>query len=272
MADYKAIFDGIESTLLDTGSQRIPRDKILHELEPFKHYAGRRLTDDEYFRNLVHITFYSGFRASTVSEKLHIINQHFPNYLAVSDYGNKEIEAIISDEEMIKNRAKIQACLSNAKVFKQVILEFGSFANFVDSLPPTPTDKDLIRLRDRFRKMFKFLGVRTAFHFMMDIGLDVLKPDRVIERIFKRLGLVGHDLRDDALYVALVQEGRKFSQATGLPIRYVDIIVVAYGQMQSEELGLRHGICVEVNPQCSICRASNYCAYGKGLHLNANFS
>ncbi len=261
MTDYKSIFDAIESTLIDTGSQTISREQILQELEPYKHYAGRRLTDDEYYKKLVHIAFYAGFRASTVTAKLPIIDRHFPDYKTVANYGDLEIEKILLDEAMIKNRAKIRACISNAQAVREVVLEFGSFAHFVDSLEATPTDNSLIDLRDKFRRRFRFLGERTAFHFMMDIGLDVLKPDRVIERIFKRLAIVDNDLKDDSLYVALIQAGRTFSQATGHPIRYVDIVFVAYGQMESDELGIQHGICLEISPSCPICGANKFCPY-----------
>ncbi len=63
MKDYKAIFDAVEATLFKIGSRNVPRDQILAELEPCKHLEGKRLADDEYYRKLVYIAFYSGFRA-----------------------------------------------------------------------------------------------------------------------------------------------------------------------------------------------------------------
>jgi DNA-3-methyladenine glycosylase I len=98
---------------------------------------------------------------------------------------------------------------------------------------------------------------------MMDIGLPVLKPDRVIERIFKRIGLVPKDLPEsDALYVALIQEGRRFAHATGHSIRYIDIVFVCYGQVQAREVGISKGICLseeEGGPSCSLCKIREYC-------------
>ena len=261
MTDYKAVFNGIESTLFEIGSRKLSRDQLRAQLEPYKHFEGRRRSDDEYYQNLVHIVFYSGFRAATVSDKLPVIDRHFPNYNVVADYGDHELRAILSDPQMIRNRLKIKACIENAKQMKSIILKHGTFQKYASTIPPVQSDTDIIKLRDTFRRLFKFLGPRTAFHFMMDIGLPVLKPDRVIERIFKRLALIRDDLKDDALYVALVQEGRKFAQATGHPIRYVDIVLVGYGQMQGDELGLEHGICLEQNPACSVCQVTKYCDY-----------
>ena len=98
---------------------------------------------------------------------------------------------------------------------------------------------------------------------MMDVGIPVLKPDRVLERIFKRIGLVPRHLAEsDALFVALIQEGRQFAKATGYSIRYIDIVFVCYGQVQAKEVGIERGICLsseEGGPSCSICGIRQYC-------------
>jgi DNA-3-methyladenine glycosylase I len=209
--------------------------------------------------------FYSGFRAQTVSDRIHVIDRHFPDYKTVLKYGEQEVQAILRDPEMIANRLKILACIENAKQFGRIVGKYGAFQKYVDSLPRADTDQGVIALRDTFRRLFKFLGPRTAFHFMMDIGIPVLKPDRVVERIFKRIGLVPESLHDsDALYLALIQEGRKFAQATEYPIRYIDIVFVYYGQVQAKEVGIERGICLsneEGGPSCSVCGVKRYCDY-----------
>src|SRR5205823_4172284 len=88
------------------------------------------------------------------------------------------------------------------------------------------------------------------------------KPDRVVKRIFARLGLA----EEDATPMVMIDEGRKFAQATGLPIRYIDIIFVYYGQMQAKEVGLEHGICLEKSPSCEMCGAKRYCDYYARRH------
>lgn len=265
MADYKAIFDGIEQTLFDIGSRRVPREQIKAELDPWKNIEGRCFTDAECYRKLVHIAFYSGFRAQTVSDKIQVIDRHFPDYKSVMSYDDHHVRAILTDPEMIANRLKVEACVLNAKTLGKIVEKHGSFQNFVQSLPKADSDMAILALRNRFQKLFKFLGPRTAFHFMMDIGIPVLKPDRVIERIFKRIGLVPETLYEsDALYVALIQEGRKFATATGYSIRYIDIVFVCYGQVQAKEIGIERGICLshdEGGPSCAICRIRDHCNY-----------
>jgi DNA-3-methyladenine glycosylase I len=257
MKDYKAIFDAVEATVLEIGSKKVPREQILKELEYFKHLEGRTFTDDEYYTMLVHIVFYAGFKAQTVTDKIGVINQHLPSYKTVADYGAREMELILNDELMIRNRGKVQGCIANAKEFKKIIHKHGSFQKYIDSFAANKSDANLFRLKEALERRFAWLSVTTSLHFLTDIGMAVLKPDRVIRRIFNRLGLA----EEDAAPMVIIDEGRKFAQATGLPIRYIDIIFVAYGQMQTREFGLERGICLEKNPSCSACGVSEHCEY-----------
>ena len=101
------------------------------------------------------------------------------------------------------------------------------------------------------------LGQITTYHFMTDIGLPVLKPDRVICRIFQRLGLI----EDTDQLLKTVIQGRKFAAATGHPIRYIDIVFVSFGQVANAGWGMPRGICLGDKPSCQICDAKVYCNY-----------
>jgi DNA-3-methyladenine glycosylase I len=257
MRDYKAIFDELESTLIEVGSQKMAREKIRAELDFYKHLEGKRFTDDEYYTMLVHIIFYSGFRAQTVTEKLPIIDRHFPNYAVVAEYGPEKIQAILRDPEMIRNNKKIKACVEDARLVRSIVGKHGSFQNYIDSFNAAESAANLFRLKEDLQQRLHGLGEITVYHLLTDIGMPVLKPDRVVTRIFTRLGLI----ESGAGPLVIIEEGRKFANATGLPIRYIDIIFVAYGQVQTKEIGLERGICLEVNPSCSICGARTICEY-----------
>ena len=257
MRDYRAIFDGVESTLISVGSRNLPEEKIRARLDKFKEFEGRIFTDAEYYWTLVCVIFYSGFRATTVGGKLDVIQGRFPDYETAAGYGDDEVSRILSDPEMIRNRRKVQACVDNARTFKSIVNQYGSFQGYVDSFSPAESFEDLMLLKEELEYRFKGLGRVTTYHFLTDIGLPVLKPDRVICRIFHRLGLIESKKQ---LLKAVIQ-GRKFAQATGHPVRYVDIVFVAYGQMESKGFGIERGICLEENPACSLCGVTSYCQY-----------
>lgn len=88
--------------------------------------------------------------------------------------------------------------------------------------------------------------------------MQVLKPDRVIMRMFQRLGLI----ENSGQLLKSVIVGRKLAEANELPIRYIDIVQVAYGQSQSTQFEIDKGICLN-KPRCEICRVSSMCNYYK---------
>jgi len=257
MKNYKAIFEGVESTLLSIGSQNLPLDKIRENLEWFKNVEGKVYSDADYYWTLVCVIFYAGFKAATVNAKLSLIRKWFPDYKTVANYDKGKVKEILNDPEMIRNQRKIQACINNAYIFKGIVNDYRSFKEYIDSFAPTESFENLMLLKEELEYRFSGLGKITTYHFLTDIGLPVLKPDRVICRIFQRLGLI----ESDKQLIKTVIQGRKFAQATGHPIRYIDIVFVSYGQMESIEFGIDRGICLETNPYCALCGISKYCTY-----------
>ncbi|MFC2130616.1 DNA-3-methyladenine glycosylase I [Bacteroidota bacterium] len=253
--DYKIVFDRIEKTLKEQSTLSSSEFKNIYT---WADNIGNQKHNDKYFRLILQVIFYSGMRSSTVERKLPVIYKHFPDYKTVSKYGSNDIKRIMSDKDMIKNSAKIDACIHNARVFSSLIKEYGSFQEFLDSYDAKESFENLLLLKEDLQSMFSFLGGITSYHFLTDTGFPVLKPDRVIVRIFNRLGL----LENNNQLLKAVIHGRKFAQATKKPIRYIDIILVKYGQQGlSKEYGLDDGICLEKNPKCHLCEISSYCNY-----------
>jgi len=257
MPEYSYIFSRIESKLIEVGSQNLHKNEIIRRLDEFKEYESQNLSDSDYYQKLVAVIFYSGFMASTVTSKMITIQGYFSNYQAVANYDENDVAEILSDSNMIRNRRKIQACIDNAIELTKIVAQFGSMNGYIESFESDKTLANLLLLKENLEFRFSGLGRITTYHFLTDIGLPVLKPDRVICRIFERLGLIQNR---EQLLSAVIQ-GRKIAEATGYPIRYIDIVFVAYGQMKSEEFGIEKGICLERNPSCDICGVKDHCPY-----------
>lgn len=226
------------------------------EFDSYKHYQNKNMEDNDYYKILVDIIFYSGFKASTVDKYLDTIHAYFSDYKVAMNYSDEQAEQIKNDSKMIKNKAKIYACIKNAIKIAEIVKEHKSVAKYIKSFEPEKSDEGLIKLKKSLERDFSFLGGVTSYHFMTDIGLNVLKPDRVISRIFYRLGLI----KDENDLFETVKVGRAFSVATGLPVRYIDIIFVTYGQLNQEKIEC---ICSEKNPKCKICGIIEDCKYAK---------
>ncbi len=256
MTDYKDIFDKAEETLRqqswfsDTDFDR--------QYGRFKKFENKQRTDQELFEILTMIIFYSGFRASTVESKERIILGHLPDHETVARYTDNDLKRILADQQMIRNKRKIKGCIANAKTFKDIVDEHGSFQNYLDSFDANSSFDNLVLLKEELKYLFDYLGDTTVYHFLTDLGFNVLKPDRVMLRIFKRLGLI----ESEKQLLKTVVQGRQFAKSTGHPIRYIDIIFVKYGQQgESDAFGLKNGICLEKSPDCNVCGLTAYCKY-----------
>jgi len=254
---YREVFNAVEKRLIEYGSETMDPQLVRFNLDKFKQLSRRENSDDDYFSTLVFVTFYSGFKAAIVTARRHIILRHFPSWRIVANYSEENFQEIFNDPEMIRHERKIRACIGNAKIFASLIEKHGSIKNYIDSYAPTDSFENLLLLKEALEAAFDYLGGITVYHFMTDIGMPVLKPDRVMSRIFLRLGL----LETEGQLLKAVLQGRKFAEATGHPIRYIDIVFVAYGQASSKEFGVTRGICLKTMPRCSACMVQTHCNY-----------
>ena len=257
----KLLFEKIEATLISTAIKNGVAN-IREQLDEFKTVTGRALAEESYYRQIVEITFYSGFKAATVNERLPSIHKWFPDHRAVARYGPEQVKQMLSDPQMIHHERKLKACIDNAKAFGEVVRSFGSFQSYVESFNPWRSLENLLALRSDLIQRFAYLGSVTSLHFLMEMGLPVLKPDRVVVRIFHRLGFIPNESFDEEVLLEAIRIGHRFVEATGHSIRYVDIVFVAYGQVNSGS-NIEQGICLKNNPGCTSCGVKEFCNYKK---------
>ena len=247
----KDVFFSIEKTLSVNFGKTNRNDYLNNWIKFALSVKFIKVDDNEYFNKIKFIVFYSGFKAEIVTQKSDLINHHFQNYDIVKNYTKNDVERIMNDENMIRHKNKIIAIIKNAKTIDEIVKNYGSMFDYLNSYHPDVSWENLVKLREDLKKRFSYLGGITVYHFLTDIGLNVLKPDRVITRIFYRLGLID----STESLVEAIMAGRRISEIVGKPIRYIDVIFVLYGQETNE------GICFEKNPRCVECKIKKYCEY-----------
>ena len=251
--DFKDLFQKMESTLRRQSS--LSNEDFDKHFGRFKTFDYKNDTDEELYWKIVQVVFYSGMTAATVTKRLPAIKKYFGSYRSAMDFGESDIKEMMNDKAIIRHEKKIKGCIRNAKRFSEIVKDHGSFGHYVESFGNLSEDATLEKLRKDLMK-FEFLQLRGAYHLMLDMGLNVWKPDRVICRVLYRLGLI--DSKNDI--EKAVEVGRNVAVKVALPIRYIDIVFVKYGQKGAEEpFGLDDGICLEKNPRCHLCGIREYC-------------
>ena len=99
----------------------------------------------------------------------------------IARYGAAKRAALMRDEGIVRNRAKIHAVVGNARAFLAVKKEFGSFDafawSFVDGKPMRgPRNRKAVAASERMskelrRRGFRFVGPTICYAFMQAVGM-----------------------------------------------------------------------------------------------------
>ncbi len=156
----------------------------------YEHYHdsewGVASFDDCYlFHMLILESFHCGLSWLLVLKKRAAFIAAYDNFDVekVSEYGVEKIEELMQNSAIIRNRAKIEASIANARAFMAVQREFGSFSRYIWSF----TNKTVLYgnfndklttnwLSDRVAKDlkkrgFKFMGSVTTYSYLEAIGV-----------------------------------------------------------------------------------------------------
>jgi len=145
--------------------------------------------DRELFERLALESFQAGLSWSTILRKRDAFRAAFagfdPGLVAAFDGGDRE--RLLGDAGIVRNRAKIDATISNATAFLATAREFESFAAYLETIVPGPparlpadagggeipatTPASDALSRDLRPRGFRFVGSTTVYAFMQSVGL-----------------------------------------------------------------------------------------------------
>lgn len=96
------------------------------------------------------------------------LNAAFANFDVdrVAAFDERDVERMVNDENIIRNRLKIASIVENAKRIQAMRDSHGGFAGWIDSHHPLPK-AEWVKL---FKKTFKFTGGEITGEFLMSTG------------------------------------------------------------------------------------------------------
>jgi len=144
--------------------------------------------DQKLFEMLILEGAQAGLSWLTILKKRENYRKTFHGFDAstIAGYDQKEIERLMQDAGIVRNRLKIEATIKNARSFLQLCEEFNSFANylwrFVDGKPlinawqdhsaiPANTQISDQLSKDLKKRGFNFVGSTICYAFMQSIGM-----------------------------------------------------------------------------------------------------
>ena len=144
---------------------------------------GKERFDDAYlFELLVLESFQAGLSWECVLNKRESFRAAFDGFSPkkIVDYDEKKLLSLCEDSSIIRNKAKIMATVTNARIFLDIVSEYGSFFVYLrgfwsgetifDSVSTTSSLSDAISA-DLKKRGMRFMGSTVIYSFLQAIGV-----------------------------------------------------------------------------------------------------
>ena len=147
---------------------------------------GKEEHDDRMlFELLILEGFQAGLSWECILNKREYFREAFDNfdYIKISKYDTDKINELLNDKNIIRNKLKINALVTNAKVFMDIQKEYGTFDKYIwkftdgrviknidDNLKTTSELSDKIS-KDLKKRGMKFVGSTIIYSYLQAIGM-----------------------------------------------------------------------------------------------------
>jgi DNA-3-methyladenine glycosylase I len=144
--------------------------------------------DNTLFEFLILEGAQAGLSWLTILKKRNNYKKAFYNFEPneVANFSEKQVEYLLKNPGLIRNKLKIAAAINNAKAFLRVQEEFGSFYKYslqfingeritnkwikLEDIPVTTKQSDSFS-KDLKQRGFKFVGSTTIYAYMQAVGM-----------------------------------------------------------------------------------------------------
>ena len=140
-------------------------------------------TDDSYLLEMLILeSFQAGLSWECVLNKRQAFKIAYDNFDLdkIIEYDEKKMEELTKNEDIIRNRLKIKASIKNARVYKRIVEEYGSFYNYLKEFTKGKIyyeiEKTTNEISDQISKDLKkrgmsFVGSTIIYSFLQAVGI-----------------------------------------------------------------------------------------------------
>lgn len=144
---------------------------------------GKPLHDERRLLELLILeNFQAGLSWECVLNKREAFRRAFVNFdqETICAWGSTEVDRLMLDDSIIRNRLKIAAVIGNAKIFREIARERGSFDNYIWSWTEGKTVHESCRVksplseavsRDLRKRGMKFVGNVIVYSYLQAAGI-----------------------------------------------------------------------------------------------------
>ena len=138
--------------------------------------------DQKLFEMLILESFQAGLSWECVLNKRQAFRNAFDNFKldAIINYSDDKIQQLSSNSEIIRNRRKIQATITNAQIFKDIQRQCGTFSAYlwswtdgkiIHEVGPTHSALSDAISHDLQNRGMKFVGTTIIYAYLQAVGV-----------------------------------------------------------------------------------------------------
>ena len=138
--------------------------------------------DRKLFEMLILECFQAGLSWECVLNKRDAFREAFDDFdvKKICSYNDEKLEALRNNPGIIRNRLKIQAAVINARIFRDIQKEYGSFSNYLwhwtDGRVIQETGRTSSELSDAIsvdlkKRGMKFVGTTVVYAYLQAVGV-----------------------------------------------------------------------------------------------------
>ena len=153
--------------------------------------------DRHLFEMLLLESFQAGLSWECVLNKREAFRKAFDNfnYNKIAKYGEEKINELMSNNNIIRNRLKINASINNAKVFISIQKEYKSFSNYIWNFTNNTIIYEVYKTsnelsdkvsEDLKKRGMKFVGTTIVYSYLQAIGIINDHEDGCFCKFLKR--------------------------------------------------------------------------------------
>ena len=144
------------------------KDFAVHKKYHDTQYGFAIESDAELFCRLVLEINQAGLSWTTILHKEQNFRKAYSNFniKKVAAYKEKDVERLLNDAGIIRNKLKVAAAINNANVIITLQKEFGTFKKWIEHYHPK-TKEEWVKI---FKTKFKFTGGEIVNEFLMSTG------------------------------------------------------------------------------------------------------
>ena len=139
--------------------------------------------DDKYlFEMLILESFQAGLSWECILNKREAFRKAYEqfNFNKVCNFDEDKVKELLNDDSIVRNKLKVMASINNARIFKQIKIEYGSFFNYLKIFTHGKRYVEINEVSSKLsddisndlkKRGMKFVGTKIIYSYLQAIGI-----------------------------------------------------------------------------------------------------